>query len=177
MNCRKGNRWTCLSLRPVDGSDDAVAAADVFAASRRVAVEAGSIPPGPHPLSDASRYFRDEVVPTREVWLAELDGRVVGVLALDAAWLDHLYVLPEQTGARIGGALLGLAKGLRPDGFGLWVFLSNAPARAFYEHHGLTEVERTDGSGNEERSPDSHYVWRGGQYHGDEASRRGVGRP
>ncbi|MDQ3627724.1 MAG: GNAT family N-acetyltransferase [Actinomycetota bacterium] len=164
-----------VSLRPVEGSADTVASAEVFAASRGAAVRTGHIPPGPHPPSDALRHFRDDVVPRREVWLAELDGRVVGVLALDETWLDHLYVLPEHTAQGIGSALLELAKALRPDGFGLWAFVCNTPAQAFYEHHGLVEVQRTDGAGNDERSPDIRYVWRGGHLHGADASRRGVG--
>ena len=56
-------------------------------------------------------------------------------------------------------ALLDLAKSLRPDGFGLWVFETNAGARRFYERHGLVEVERTDGSDNEERAPDVRMAW------------------
>ncbi len=148
-----------LSLRPVDGNDDAEAAADVFAASRSAAIEDGTIPPGPRPPGDADRFFREDVVPRREVWLAELDGRVVGVLALDQAWLDHLYVLPGHARQRVGSCLLDLAKALRPEGFGLWAFVSNTPARRFYERHGLVEVERTDGSGNAEHSPDIRFAW------------------
>jgi chorismate mutase len=57
--------------------------------------------------------------------------------------------------------LLELAKAQRPDGFGLWVFESNVPARAFYARYGLVELERTDGAGNEERRPDVRMVWPG----------------
>lgn len=150
-----------LTLRPVDTQTDAVAASEAFAQSLTAALEAGSIPPGPQLPSDATGWFRTQVLPHREVWLAEMDGRVVGVLALDDAWLDHLYVLPPHAGGRIGSALLELAKGLRPAGFGLWTFVSNTPAQAFYERHGLVEVERTDGAGNAERSPDIRYAWAG----------------
>jgi hypothetical protein len=51
-------------------------------------------------------------------------------------------------------------KTLRPDGFGLWVFTSNTPARAFYAGHGFVETERTDGSDNEEHAPDVRMEWR-----------------
>lgn len=37
----------------------------------------------------------------------------------------------------------------------------NTPARAFYARHGLVELERTDGSGNEERTPDLKMAWPG----------------
>jgi hypothetical protein len=63
-------------------------------------------------------------------------------------------------GKGIGSALLDLAKALRPRGFDLWVFEVNTPARRFYERHGLVELDRTDGSGNDERAPDCRYGWR-----------------
>ena len=80
---------------------------------------------------------------------------------LDDDFLDALYVGPDHQGLGIGTALLDLAKARRPDGFGLWVFASNAPARGFYHRHGLVELEHTDGSGNEEHSPDVRMAWPG----------------
>jgi len=49
---------------------------------------------------------------------------------------------------------------LRPDGFQFWVFEQNDRARRFYEAHGAVAVEFTDGSGNEEKTPDVRYEWR-----------------
>jgi chorismate mutase len=43
----------------------------------------------------------------------------------------------------------------------LWVFESNRPARTFYARRGLVELERTDGSGNEEKAPDVRMAWPG----------------
>ena len=80
---------------------------------------------------------------------------------LDPEWLDSLYVRPDLTGQGIGAALLDLAKGLRPDGFGLWVFETNVRAQEFYRRHGLFVVRRTDGSDNEERAPDLEMAWVG----------------
>ena len=62
---------------------------------------------------------------------------------------------------RIGTLLLDLAKARRPGGFSLWVFESNTPARAFYAHHGLVELELTDGRTNEERARDVRMAWPG----------------
>ncbi len=76
-------------------------------------------------------------------------------------WLDDLYVAPAFAGQGIGSALLDLAKAQRPQGFCLWVFESNTPARNFYARRGFVELERTDGSGNEERSPDVQMAWPG----------------
>jgi chorismate mutase len=70
-------------------------------------------------------------------------------------------VLPERAGQGVGSALLDVVKSLLPRGFGLWVFLSNEPARRFYRRHGLVELETTDGSGNEEGAPDLRMVWEG----------------
>ncbi len=74
-------------------------------------------------------------------------------------WLDDLYVLPGHAGHGIGSMLLDVVKTRRPDGFALWVFEVNTPARAFYARHGLVEVERTDGAGNEEKAPDVRMEW------------------
>jgi chorismate mutase len=61
----------------------------------------------------------------------------------------------------VGTALFDLVTTVRPGGFCLWVFESNAPARAFYRSRGCLELERTDGSGNEERAPDVRMAWPG----------------
>jgi hypothetical protein len=53
-------------------------------------------------------------------------------------------------------------KTLRPDGFQFWVFQQNERARRFYEAHGAAAVEFTDGSGNEEKTPDVRYRWTSG---------------
>jgi putative acetyltransferase len=43
----------------------------------------------------------------------------------------------------------------------LWTFQANAQARRFYEHRGFRLVELTDGSANEEETPDARYRWVG----------------
>jgi GNAT superfamily N-acetyltransferase len=73
--------------------------------------------------------------------------------------LSHLYVHPRSIGTGIGHALFEHVKTLRPGGFDFWVFQLNGRARRFYEAHGATAVEFTDGSGNEERTPDVRYRW------------------
>lgn len=95
------------------------------------------------------------------VWLAELQGAAVAMLDLADGWLESLYVAPGHTGCGVGSALVDVAKSLEPAGFGLWVFETNARARAFYVGHGLVELERTDGTGNEEGAPDIRMVWPG----------------
>jgi ribosomal protein S18 acetylase RimI-like enzyme len=55
-----------------------------------------------------------------------------------------------------------VAKRERPEGLRLWTFASNEAAQRFYLRHGFREVERTDGSDNEERAPAVLYAWRPG---------------
>jgi len=92
--------------------------------------------------------------------VAEADGAIIGFVALTADLVGHMYVHPTAQSRGVGSALLGKAKERRPRGFDLWVFQQNEGARRFYERHGLMCVELTDGSGNEERTPDARYEWR-----------------
>jgi len=59
----------------------------------------------------------------------------------------------------IGSLLLRCAKE-EMDEIRLWTFQRNAGARAFYQQHGFTAEEETDGADNEEREPDVLYHWR-----------------
>jgi ribosomal protein S18 acetylase RimI-like enzyme len=110
--------------------------------------------------ADEDRAYFGRVVAEHEVWVAEQDGRIVGFAALSDEVLEHIYVQPDLQGRGIGSALLDVAKERRPGGFGLWVFQQNTGARRFYERHGLRLVRETDGSGNDERTPDAMYEWR-----------------
>jgi GNAT superfamily N-acetyltransferase len=145
------------------GADDARAAADLYLRARAAALRAGSIPAGVHDDDDVRGHFAAHVVEECELWLAEEDGILAGILVLDADMVDHLYVEPGRTGRRIGSALLAVAKRERPEGLRLWTFQSNAGAQRFYERHGFVAVRRTDGHGNEERAPDVLYACGGAQ--------------
>jgi GNAT superfamily N-acetyltransferase/chorismate mutase len=149
---------TEVSLR-LAGHDDLPAVAELYLAARRAAVPL--MPPGVHPDDDVRRWVGAWDLSTHEVWLAEADGTLVGFATLTATWLESLYVAPSAQRAGIGSALLDVAKAQRPHGFALWVFESNVPARSFYARHGLVELERTDGSANEERRPDIRMAWPG----------------
>lgn len=143
-------------LRRAAGAD-AGAVADVWLRSFSAA-----LPTVVRPRSDdeVRAYFRDVVVPERETWLAEADGRVVGVMVLDGELLSQLYLDPGWRGRGLGDRFVALAKERSPQGLTLWTFQVNEPAHRFYERNGFVAVERTDGSGNEEREPDVRYVWR-----------------
>jgi chorismate mutase/GNAT superfamily N-acetyltransferase len=145
-----------LVLRPAT-TDDADQVTELYLATRRASVPA--MPPQLHTRESVLAFMTGTIV-EKEVWVAERD-ETVGFATLSEAFLDALYVGPDHQGFGIGTALLDLAKARRPDGFALWVFASNAPARGFYHRHGLVELEHTDGSGNEERSPDVRMAWPG----------------
>jgi ribosomal protein S18 acetylase RimI-like enzyme len=88
---------------------------------------------------------------------------VVALMALTSDEVNQLYVAPGWTGRGIGSHLIALAKQRRPGGLDLYTFPVNMGARRFYERHGFVEVERGDGSGNEEGQPDVRYAWRRAQ--------------
>ena len=142
---------------------DARAAADLYLRARAAALSAGSIPPGIHDDDDVRGYFAAHIVEDCELWLAEEDGVLAGILVLDGDMIDQLYVEPGRTGRGIGSALLAVAKRERPEGLRLWTFQSNAGAQRFYERHGFVAVRRTDGRSNEERAPDVLYACGGAQ--------------
>jgi len=145
-------------IRPA-APEDADEIADVHLAARRTAVAAGAMPAGIHPEPEVRAWLASRLA-VDEVWVAEVGRRVAAYARFTPTWLDDLYVDPAAQGRGLGSALLEVVKSLRRDGFGLWVFESNLPAREFYARHGLVETERTDGSGNEERAPDIRMEWR-----------------
>jgi GNAT superfamily N-acetyltransferase len=139
---------------------DARGAADLYLRAREAALRAGSIPPGVHDDDDVRGYFASHIVEDCELWVAEQDGALAGILVLDGEFVDQLYVEPGLTARGIGSALLAVAKRERPQGLRLWTFQTNTGARRFYERHGFVEVRRTDGRDNEERAPDVLYAYR-----------------
>jgi GNAT superfamily N-acetyltransferase len=132
--------------------EDADQVAAVFTASFETLL---SFLPNLH-THEEHREFITKIVPRdHEVWVAEEDGRVVGLAAVGADTLGHLYVHPHHHGRGVGTTLLEL----RPGGFTLWTFPANVQACRFYERHGLQAIEFGDGSGNEEGVPDVRYEW------------------
>lgn len=145
-----------LLLRPAVAGD-APRLAEVWWASRWSARP--FLPPSVHARPAVATWVAGWDYDTGSVWLAEEAGATVGLVRLVDSWLDDLYVAPGAAGRGVGSALLEVAKVLAPEGFSLWVFESNTPARRFYEHHGLVVTGATDGAGNQERQPDLRMEW------------------
>ncbi|GLW47961.1 histone acetyltransferase [Streptomyces sp. NBRC 14336] len=139
-------------------AEDALAVADVWLRSFDAALPTVV---RPHSDDEVRDYFREFVVPRQETWVADTgDGTLVGVMVLHGELLSQLYLAPDWRGRGLGDRFVRLAKERSPRGLNLWTFQVNKPAHRFYERHGFVAVERTDGSGNEEREPDVRYVWR-----------------
>jgi GNAT superfamily N-acetyltransferase len=152
---RRTDEITVRRASPEDGE----AVGDLYTAARVHAVP--QMPPALHTNDEDRAFFRKRLAdPEVSAWVAEAEGELLGFAVCTPTFLDALYVRPDLKGAGIGSLLLDVVEATHPDGYELWVFESNTGARRLYERRGLVEVERTDGSGNEEKSPDIRMAWR-----------------
>lgn len=151
-------RWTQSRRPPLRRAG--IAESDAVAALFRASKEA-ALPylPVLHTPDEDRAFFRDQVFAVCEVWVAERDDRLAGFCAFREGWVDHLYVDQAHHREGIGSALLRAAMD-RNDSLRLWTFQRNERARRFYEARGFVCERMTDGE-NEEREPDTLYVWRG----------------
>jgi GNAT superfamily N-acetyltransferase len=80
--------------------------------------------------------------PAAEVYIAEVDGKPVGLAALNDQFLRNLHVLPSHWGTGVGSSLHDHAiERLRLRGCThakLWTLEANHNARRFYEKRGWT---------------------------------------
>jgi hypothetical protein len=130
------NEW--LRIRPA-GVEDADPIARLFLASKATL----TFLPNVHTNEETFSFIASIVLRDQDVLVAETNGEINGFLAIHGDMVEHLHQAKERL----------------PSGFRLWVFQQNAPARRFYERHGLRLVRETDGSRNEERTPDALYEW------------------
>jgi putative acetyltransferase len=85
------------------------------------------------------RRWRDELVPSAVITMAELTGQLVGFVTVDprTMYLDQIVVAPEAWGSNTADALLAEAKRLSPAGLDLAVNADNARALRFYQKQGF----------------------------------------
>lgn len=95
----------------------------------------------------------------KECWVAEGSSQILGIACYHDGWLEQLYVNPAHHNEGAGTLLLHRVMREHPEGFQFWTFQANVGARRFYERNGCVAVEFTDGSGNEEKTPDVRYKW------------------
>jgi GNAT superfamily N-acetyltransferase len=112
-----------------------------------------------HTLAEDLEFHRSIVLVENEVWGAFEGAALIGFIAIQPGWIDHLYVRPERLRGGIGSQLLTFAQQQQSE-LRLYTFQSNARARAFYERFGFVIEELTDGGRNAEKMPDITYLWR-----------------
>lgn len=104
-------------------------------------------------------YFRNHILPENRVWVAEVQNRAVGFLAMQGDFIDRLYIDPDYQRRGIGQALLDFAREKSPDHVWLYTLQANLNARAFYEKNGFI-AEKFGVSPPPESEPDIEYHWR-----------------
>lgn len=112
-----------------------------------------------HSVDDVVEWIAAVLLPRGSSFVGEFAGGVVGWVDVQPLTLDHLYLRRGFTGRGFGRLLLDFAKGRSPEGLELYTFQANVSAIRFYEREGFLEVERGDGSGNEEGQPDVKMAW------------------
>jgi GNAT superfamily N-acetyltransferase len=112
-----------------------------------------------HTDDEVRHWIRDVAIGRQETWVICLGDEIAGMMTLADGDIEQLYLAPARRGQGLGDLLVAHAKSRHPNGLGLWTFQVNHPAVAFYRRHGLSEIARTDGSGNEEREPDIRMEW------------------
>jgi putative acetyltransferase len=85
--------------------------------------------------------WRNELVPSAAIVVAEEKGRLVGFVTIDATgYLDQIVVDPAHWGSRLAATLVDEAKHLSPGGVTLLVNKDNARAIRFYERNGFVHA-------------------------------------
>jgi GNAT superfamily N-acetyltransferase len=142
-----------IAVRRARADEDEHIAA-LFRASKETAMP---YLPDLHTPDEDREYFRTRIE-AGELWIALHAGILVGFCAFNSGSFDHLFVHPDHQRTGVGTALLKKAMAAF-DRLQLWTFQRNESAIRFYEVHGFSVVERTDGRDNEEREPDVRLVW------------------
>ena len=124
-----------FTLRPYDPADEA-AAIELW---RRTWQQAYPVIDFSERLEWWGKRWREEILPTATVVVAEADGNLIGFVTVipETHYLDQIVVAPEAWGAEVASALLAEARRISPDGLELKVNADNARAIRFYEKHGF----------------------------------------
>jgi len=92
----------------------------------------------PQEFFDVERHnIADIYIPMADTFVYELDGRVVGFIAMIKNEVGALFVHPAFHGRGIGRALMDFARQLRGD-LEVEVFKENRLGREFYRRYGFT---------------------------------------
>jgi GNAT superfamily N-acetyltransferase len=134
---------------------DAEAIAAVFSASFRLLTFLPNVR-----TDEERRWFIENVILRDcEVTLAEDGHGVIAFLARQDEEVRLLYVRPDRLSSGAGTQLIEAAQASGVAALELWCFQANTRARRFYEARGFCAVRFTDGTHNEEKTPDVRYRW------------------
>jgi GNAT superfamily N-acetyltransferase len=142
--------------------NDAPRVTDVLLASRRAFFPYAI---SPHSEPETRGWVSDVLFATEEVFVAQIDGGVVGMMSIQRSatddpavdWLNQMYLHPAHVNHGTGSALLAVALKTVRYPLRLFTFQQNTGARRFYERHGFKAIAFSDGRDNEERCPDVLY--------------------
>jgi putative acetyltransferase len=85
------------------------------------------------------KRWREQLVPTAEIVIAEVGGVMIGFVTVNPGtlYLDQIVVAPELWRSGVGAALIAQAKRISPRGLDLDVNIDNERALAFYGKEGF----------------------------------------
>ena len=133
------------------------------AAARQHRLAGALIPgfdPSLHTLDETCVFYR-EAFAKGPIWGAFDGDRLVGHIALEPGWVEHLFVEPDRQREGIGRALLDI--GMREqDDLQLYTYAANTPARRLYDAAGFVVEEHGFDPEHDDRVPNVRYRWRRG---------------
>ena len=113
-----------------------------------------------HTGEEDINFFTNVILEKDEVYIVEDENdRIIGFIAFNKDFIDHLYLLPEVQRKGLGSELIRIAFE-HSDELKLWTFQENTAARSFYTKHGFIAIKETDGADNEEKQPDILFQWK-----------------
>ena len=113
-----------------------------------------------HTPEEDKNFFTNVIFEKDEVYIAEDEHhKIIGFIAFNKEFIDHLYLLPEAQRKGIGSELIHIAF-QHSDELSLWTFQENFGARSFYAKQGFIVIKETDGTDNEEQQPDILFQWK-----------------
>jgi ribosomal protein S18 acetylase RimI-like enzyme len=125
---------------------------------------AGALIPGfdlsLHTLDETCDFYRG-VFAKGPIWGAFDGERLVGHIAIEPGWVEHLYVDPDRHGEGIGRALLAIAMREQED-LQLYTYAANVRARRLYDAAGFVVEEHGFDPEHVDPVPNVRYRWRRG---------------
>ena len=91
-------------------------------------------------IAQERKNVADIYIPNTDTWVAEVDGKVQGFIALMGNEVGAIFIQPHCHGRGVGKALMDKAQKLHGD-LEVEVFKENAIGRKFYIRYGFEHLE------------------------------------